>query len=74
LEKADKKVGGNVMSFMKYIKNQYIKPVKYYKKYKMPTLSSSQIVDYFDEYDQWIHKLSLRKDLKIHVTPYLWEV
>jgi hypothetical protein len=65
LEKTDKKVGGNVMSIIKYIKNQYIKPVKYYKMYKIPALSSSQLVDYFDEYDQWIHKLSLQKDLKI---------
>ncbi len=53
------------MSFLKYIKNQYIKPSKYYKRYNAPFFNVSKFIDYMDEYDKWVYKLPLPKNLKI---------
>jgi hypothetical protein len=65
MDDTNRKMEGIIMSFFKYIKNQYIKPVKYYKKYKMPALFSFQFVDYLDEYDRWVYKLPLPNPLKM---------
>lgn len=54
-----------VFSFFNYLRDQYILPYFYYKKYKMPAFELYKYVDYFREYDKWIYKLPLPDDLKI---------